>query len=350
MTQSQQQGVRHGIFAVPAVPETEYPITMSLMQSPYPWGQLHVSVCAFVPQLRQETATLLRSMVQAAPQLTLEPVSIETKESWRTNIVLRLQECTEKTLEPFRASVKEHFPRDNEKAIDMKATLWYGKDALPSKSDIDAVMREMRSVPWELALVTRQDLGSTKTEGLPRQLSFYSASRGEWSCATGSPKDSALLAIPDNLLTLIVRHVAACDGQKAIDFLSASKSLTWQFGEALSQLWQRKGLYHIHIERDRRDAADPFIHCPSDYEYEYDSDGQMEMVLPSWNPIIYEAPLWRLDGIEWWHSDIDREDPATYLGLAAARETYRLAKNEWEEAQVEEMSPGLQGHHGGGIP
>jgi hypothetical protein len=81
-------GWQHGVFLVPAVPPSQYPATCSLMQQPYPWGELHVSCYAFVPALPAHTEELVARELAALPAPVLEPVEVAEKAGWRRNLVL----------------------------------------------------------------------------------------------------------------------------------------------------------------------------------------------------------------------------------------------------------------------
>ena len=76
---------QHGIFAVPTIPSSSYPLTSALIQFPYPWGELHVSVCAFEACVNNEIKESLLKRLATLNEdydVHVQPVTIEEYKGW----------------------------------------------------------------------------------------------------------------------------------------------------------------------------------------------------------------------------------------------------------------------------
>lgn len=119
---------QHGVFAVPAVPPAAYPLTAALMQSPYPWGELHITCNSFVA-LPPTEAAAIAAAIAALPSPTIAPLAIAHKVGWRTNLVLRASSPDLEALRHTFPDAKRCFSRDVAKPVALKATLQYGVTA-----------------------------------------------------------------------------------------------------------------------------------------------------------------------------------------------------------------------------
>ena len=114
-----EEGWQHGVFAVPAVPPDSYPATRSLLQSPFPWGEPHVSCYPFVPALPRDAAQAAKAGILSLPRPTLGTCSLQEREGWRRNLVMSF-ECTDAAaLRPvFPGS--ECFTREKDAPVGLK--------------------------------------------------------------------------------------------------------------------------------------------------------------------------------------------------------------------------------------
>ena len=140
-----------------------------------------------MPALPEDVESSLGEALLVLPPPTVQPLAIETKVGWRTNLVLRLSSPNIDEL--LRSSFTDagRFSRLFSQPVSQKATLCYGIsddafDSLPALK-LEAAVEEMQRIPWEFCLVARRDHGTKEEGGLPRELIFSSAEMGERSYA-----------------------------------------------------------------------------------------------------------------------------------------------------------------------
>jgi len=201
-------GWQHGVWLVPRTAPAS--ALRALMESPCPWGELHLSVNAFVPALPREALGLCVEAVLALPRPELRVDAIGRRanaQGTRTNLVAHV--ALPPGLEDQRLGWggglrAAHFAKDEGKALEPKATLFYGTAALAEGGTEDATyyeaaLAEARLLEWEYAYVARFDSkhepapGERKT-GLPRALIVASRSRGVRRYNIGFPQADEALA------------------------------------------------------------------------------------------------------------------------------------------------------------
>ena len=173
---------KYGVFIVPRWTGAEVAIA-SLSQSPYPWGELHISCTEFKRMTRDQATDCLTQTLSLPPQVVV-PLSIEKRagrHGTRNNLVLSLLHRRTDQLNTLLAAFAQADGRGIK--AEQRATLWYGLSDADELDDdvVHRAIRELESLPWEATLVARMDDPSANR----RTLRFIGPTLGVRSYALG---------------------------------------------------------------------------------------------------------------------------------------------------------------------
>ena len=157
------EGWQHGVFLVPAAPIEQLPAVLSLMQAPYPWGELHVTSCRFIPALSHDSMLAAKAAVAALPRPRMQAARVCDKLGWRRNLVIALTSDGGAHVDAD-SFVRAHVavtPAEAPGGVggdSLTATLQYGvcEDAAGAVEEAvaEAVQREVCAIDWEFAFVS----------------------------------------------------------------------------------------------------------------------------------------------------------------------------------------------------